>query len=163
MRLPPDLIIGPDKLRHYLLIQRPTDDKSRYLASAGFNRLNPEQLGAAIRELALTSESHEDGRDAYGIFWWHAPVNMLETGVSRFQRVALTRDVPEHRLQAGDIASVVDFVPHPDGGETGCVIEVFNAVGESIAVVAVPLSAIEPLAADEVLAIRRLATPRESA
>ena len=88
---------------------------------------------------------------------------MLETGVSRFQRVALTRDVPEHRLRAGDIASVVDFVPHPGGGETGCVIEVFNAVGESIAVVAVPLSAIEPLAADEVLAIRRLATPRESA
>jgi hypothetical protein len=69
MRLPPDLIIGPDKLRHSLLIQRPTDDKSKYLASAGFNRLNAEQLEAAIRQLALTSESHEDKRNEYGTFW----------------------------------------------------------------------------------------------
>lgn len=47
------------------------------------------------------------------------------------------------------------------GGETGCVLEVFNALGESIAVVTVPLSAVEPLAADEVFAVRRLAETRE--
>ena len=52
---------------------------------------------------------------------------------------------------------LIDFVPHPSGGETGCVLEVFNALGESIAVVAVPLSAVEPLAADEIFAVRRLA------
>jgi hypothetical protein len=33
---------------------------------------------------------------------------------------------------------------------------VFNALGESIAVVTVPRTDVEPLAADEVLAIRRL-------
>jgi hypothetical protein len=73
-----------------------------------------------------------------------------------FQRVALTRDVEGHRLCAGDIAYLVDRVPHPSGGETGCVLEVFNALGDSIAVFMVPESSIEPLSADEVLSVRHL-------
>jgi hypothetical protein len=81
--------------------------------------------------------------------------------VSIHDRVALRCDVAEHKLRAGDVAYVVDFVPHPFGNETGCVLEVFNALGDSIAVVTVPLSAVEPLAGDEVLAIRRL--PSETA
>jgi Domain of unknown function (DUF4926) len=68
--------------------------------------------------------------------------------------VALTRDLPEYELKAGDIATLVDFVSHPSGGEEGCVLEVFNAVGESLAVIAVPTSAIENLRADEILAVR---------
>ena len=39
----------------------------------------------------------------------------------------------------------------------GCVLEVFNTLGESIAVVTVPETAVEPLRADEVLAVRPLA------
>lgn len=73
-----------------------------------------------------------------------------------FQRVALTRDLEEHHLCAGDIAYLVDRVPHPDGGEAGCVLEVFNALGESIAVLAVPESFVEPLSADEILSVRHL-------
>lgn len=75
---------------------------------------------------------------------------------SMFQRVALRRNVDGHWLRAGDVAYLIDHVPHPAGGERGCVLEVFNAVGESIATVTVPESDIEPLAADEVLAVRRL-------
>ena len=71
-----------------------------------------------------------------------------------YQDVALTRDIPEHRLQAGDIATLVDFVSDPNGGEEGCVLEVFNAIGESVAVVAIPLSAVEDLRSDEILAVR---------
>ncbi|AFZ11704.1 hypothetical protein Cri9333_0785 [Crinalium epipsammum PCC 9333] len=62
-----------------------------------------------------------------------------------YQEVALTCDLPEHQLKAGDIATLIDFVAHPSGGEDGCFLEVFNAVGESIAVVAVPISAITAL------------------
>jgi Domain of unknown function (DUF4926) len=58
-----------------------------------------------------------------------------------YQEVALVRDVPEHHLRAGDIVTLIDFVSHP-AGEEGCVLEAFNAVGESIAVVAVPVSAV---------------------
>ena len=74
-----------------------------------------------------------------------------------YQEVALTRDVPEHQLRAGDIATLIDFVSHPTGGEEGCVLEVFNAVGESIVVVAVPASAVEALRADKILTVRSLA------
>jgi hypothetical protein len=74
-----------------------------------------------------------------------------------YERVALCRDLEDHGLKKGDIAVLVDYVPHPGGGEEGCVLEVFNALDESIAVVAVPISEIEPMKADEVLAVRQLA------
>ena len=73
-----------------------------------------------------------------------------------FERVARRHNVEGHLRRAGDVAYLVDHVPHPAGGERGCVVEVFNAVGESIATVTVPESSIEPLAAVEVLAVRRL-------
>ncbi|MCX7418638.1 MAG: DUF4926 domain-containing protein [Planctomycetia bacterium] len=79
-----------------------------------------------------------------------------------YQRVALRCDLTENPFRRGDVAYLVDRVPHPSGGEEGCVLEIFNAVGESIAVVTVAESDIEPLDADEVLSIRRLPelTPR---
>ena len=74
-----------------------------------------------------------------------------------YDRVALKAAVPEEGLQAGDVATLVDFVDHPAAGPRGCVLEVFNALGQSIAVVAVSEDAIEPLRADEVLSVRPLA------
>ena len=76
--------------------------------------------------------------------------------IELFTEVSLNRDIAEYALKMGDIATLVDFVPHPQGGEAGCVLEIFNAIGESIAVVTVPISAIKPLAANEVLTIRPL-------
>lgn len=74
-----------------------------------------------------------------------------------YERVALNRDFEEHGLKKGDVATLVDRVPHPQEGEAGCVLEVFNALGESIAVVVVPETGIEALQADEVLSVRHLA------
>jgi hypothetical protein len=74
-----------------------------------------------------------------------------------YDRVALKVAVSEQGLRAGDVATLVEFVDHPAGGERGCVLEVFNALGKSIAVVTVPQSAVEPLRADEVLAVRPIA------
>ena len=51
---------------------------------------------------------------------------------------------------------LIDRVPHPSGGEPGVVLEVFNALGESISTVAVKESEIEALRADEVLTVRSL-------
>ncbi|HJX28529.1 MAG TPA: hypothetical protein VJ885_11485, partial [Thermoanaerobaculia bacterium] len=47
----------------YLLVAREWDDKSKFLAFAGFTRDNPHLLLAAIRELAATAEAVEDGRN----------------------------------------------------------------------------------------------------
>jgi hypothetical protein len=56
--------------------------------------------------------------------------------------------------------TLVDFVDHPSSGPGGCVREVFNALGESIAVVTVPEDAVEPLRADEVLSVRPMAVAK---
>ena len=65
----------------------------------------------------------------------------------------LTRDVPEHRLKRGDIVKLVDHHVAPDGTE-GYSIEVFNAVGDTIAVTAVPANDLKPLREDEILCAR---------
>ena len=74
-----------------------------------------------------------------------------------FDRVSISVALPQHQLRAGDVATLVDFVEHPSGGPRGCVLEVFTALGESIAVITVPETAVEPLRADEVLSVRPLA------
>lgn len=73
------------------------------------------------------------------------------------KEVEILRDVPDSPLRAGDVAVLVDIVPHPAGGEDGAVLEVFNAIGESIAIVTVPCSAVAPLRADQVPTVHVLA------
>jgi hypothetical protein len=80
--------------------------------------------------------------------------------IELFSEVALARDLPEHGLRQGDVATVVEQLPatKASGGEAGYILEVFNAVGETIALVTVPVSAVEPLTATEVLSVRPLRT-----
>ena len=73
-----------------------------------------------------------------------------------YQEVALTRDFPEHHLQKGDVATLIDYVKHPEGEEDGCILEVFNALGDSLAVVILPQTSVEPLRADNVLTVRTI-------
>jgi len=73
-----------------------------------------------------------------------------------YDRVALKRDFDEHGLKRCDLATFVDTAPHPKGGPEGAVLEVFNALGESIMCVVVPIDDIESLCDDEILAVRRL-------
>ena len=73
-----------------------------------------------------------------------------------FKEMKLTRDLPEHRLRRGDLVTLADHHIALDGTE-GYSIEVLNALGETIAVTAVPISALEALRQDEVLCARPLA------
>ncbi|NJL42322.1 MAG: DUF4926 domain-containing protein [Pseudanabaena sp. SU_2_4] len=74
-----------------------------------------------------------------------------------YQYVALSRDIPEYNLQQGDVAMLIDYVTHPNGGEDGYILEVFNAAGDSLAVLTVPISAVEKLPTEAVLAVLSLA------
>jgi len=74
-----------------------------------------------------------------------------------FTRVALAEDLPARHLRRGDVATVVEFHPGRPGQEPGYSLEVFNAVGETVDVVTVRESQIEPLTADELLTVRPLA------
>ncbi|NEN90844.1 MAG: DUF4926 domain-containing protein [Okeania sp. SIO3H1] len=68
-----------------------------------------------------------------------------------YQRISLTKDFPEYNLKKGDIAMLIDIATHPEEGENGYVLEVFNAIGKSINVIIVPMSAVEPLKQNEIL------------
>ena len=58
-------------------------------------------------------------------------------------------------MKKGDVATIVEH--HPvSKGEDGYSLEVFNALGETIAVITVPVSAIEPLTENEIFSIRSL-------
>ena len=62
-------------------------------------------------------------------------------------------DLPEHRLRRGDLVNLVEHHIAPNGSE-GYSIEVFNALHETLAVTAVPETALEPLREDEILCAR---------
>jgi hypothetical protein len=53
---------------------------------------------------------------------------------SLLEEVVLGRDIAEKGLTKGDVATVVEHHPLP-GGEDGCPLQVFNALGDTIAVV----------------------------
>jgi hypothetical protein len=68
MKIPREAVIPPEKLTRYLLLERPWDDKSKFLAQAGFDQTNPDRLLIALRELAEAYEAIPDSVSQYGEF-----------------------------------------------------------------------------------------------
>jgi hypothetical protein len=73
-----------------------------------------------------------------------------------FEEVILLEDVTEKGLLKGDVATIVDYHRVPDG-EDGYSLEVFNVLGDTIAVITLPESALAPLTEDEIFSVRPLA------
>jgi hypothetical protein len=71
-----------------------------------------------------------------------------------FTRVALADDLPKENLRRGDLATIVDYYEGSSGQEPGYELEVFNAVGDTFAVVTARESQIESLRNDELLSVR---------
>ena len=69
MKLPSEIIIADEKLTRYLLVPKAKNDKSKFLAQAGFTLNNPQDLKAAIYQLAETQEAVEEEVNEYGIFY----------------------------------------------------------------------------------------------
>jgi len=76
--------------------------------------------------------------------------------IELYDQVILNQNVEDENLYRGDVATLVDYIEHPDGGEQGAILEIFNAIGDSIAVLSVPLSLIEPLSHEYILSARPL-------
>jgi len=70
-----------------------------------------------------------------------------------FTRVSLAVDLPEYGLKKGDIAIIVDRHEGGPGQEAGYSLEVFNAVGNTIAVGVVEESKIFPVHENEILQV----------
>lgn len=69
LRIPSNAIIPVAKLTRYLLVLRARNDKSKFLAQAGFTPDNHEALTAALRKLLLSTEAIADRTDEYGTFY----------------------------------------------------------------------------------------------
>lgn len=67
MRLPADGAIPQDKLIRYLLLPREENDKSKFLASAGYTLANWEVLERELRQLAQENEVSDIETSPYGI------------------------------------------------------------------------------------------------
>lgn len=65
MKLPADALIAEDKLRRYLLVPRDHDDKSNFLALAGYSPENWPRLKADLRQI-LAEEAIFEEADEYG-------------------------------------------------------------------------------------------------
>lgn len=72
-----------------------------------------------------------------------------------YRDVVLRKNIPEYRLKKGDVATIVEHHPMKSS-EDGYSLEVFNAIGETIAVVTVSESDIEMLKESEVLSARSM-------
>ncbi len=74
-----------------------------------------------------------------------------------FSKVSFREDLLQYGLQRGDVAVIVETHP-AHSGEKGYTLEVFNAIGDTIAIPTVRESQIEPLREDEILHVRTLHT-----
>lgn len=69
MKIPEDAIIPDAKLTRYLLVLRPRNDKSKFLAQAGFTDESPQALIVALRQLTNSNDAIEDRTDEYGTYY----------------------------------------------------------------------------------------------
>jgi len=66
VKLAQDSIITREKLTNYLLKQLPKDDKSQYLAKAGYTQSNWHQLEQDLRQQILTLEATPTKKTQFG-------------------------------------------------------------------------------------------------
>ncbi len=69
MRIPPHAQVNERKIYDYLLARHARDDKSAFLAQAGFNRATGERLRSAIVTLSTSVEAVPGQTTPYGKKW----------------------------------------------------------------------------------------------
>ncbi len=72
-----------------------------------------------------------------------------------FKEVVLLKDISAKGLKKGDVATIVEHHPS-EGSQDGYSLEVFNVLGDTISVVTVPESDIEPLNKNGIFNVRSL-------
>jgi hypothetical protein len=176
MRIPADAQIDDRKLDDYLLVPLARDDKSGYLALAGFDRSNAGLLRSAIIALCDAAEAVPAGTTQYGTKWvvsgtirgpngrdlavrvvwierldgtFHAGPRSRSDAMrpEPFDEVEVLRDDAGQHVRAGQRGRLLDRVPGPPGSEEGAVAELHYAADRADPVVIVPRSWVRAVAA----------------
>jgi len=74
-----------------------------------------------------------------------------------FDRVVLTRDLPDEGLRAGDVGVIVEHYPATAEVPEGYELEVFAASGQTLAVVSVPATFVRRATERDILTVREVA------
>jgi hypothetical protein len=74
-----------------------------------------------------------------------------------FERVVLTRDLPDESLQAGDVGVIVEHYPATAEVPEGYELEVFAASGKTLAVVSVIATFVRRATERDILTVREVA------
>lgn len=69
MKITNDAIISESKFTEYLLVFKPRNDKSQFLAQAGYTIENWQPLKKAILKINQSAEAIEDRTNEYGTFY----------------------------------------------------------------------------------------------
>ena len=77
--------------------------------------------------------------------------------IKELDTVALTRELPEHILQAVDLGAVVMVYASDGGGEAEYEVEFVALDGKTLALVTLPATAIRPIRAREIPHAREVA------
>ncbi len=70
-----------------------------------------------------------------------------------YKKAVLTHDVPTEHLKKGDLVTVIDYLENP---EPGYILEIFDALGNTVGVTAVPERLLEPVQEGERLQVRHI-------
>ncbi len=73
--------------------------------------------------------------------------------IEELDSVVLARDLPEHRLKAGDVGAIVHVYRRGEGFE----VEFVNGEGTTVAVVTLRREDVRPMQSKEILHVRALA------
>ncbi|MBK8044706.1 MAG: DUF4926 domain-containing protein [Haliscomenobacter sp.] len=71
-----------------------------------------------------------------------------------FSRVALLEDIPDFQLKAGDLVTIVDYLPANEFHGNGYVVEVFDVLGETLGVLTVDENQLQSLQPHAIPAMR---------
>jgi hypothetical protein len=66
VKLPADVVIAQEKLRHYLLLPHEENDKSKFLTMAGYTLANWETLNHDLGQLAIIQDISITEPSLYG-------------------------------------------------------------------------------------------------
>jgi hypothetical protein len=103
MKLTGNIIIPEAKLTHYLLVPQEHDDKSKFLAQAGFTQENPERLRQALLDLIATNDAIFDRQERHGKFY------RVEGELRGVNRVLLVVTIWLERVADGSVQFVTLF------------------------------------------------------
>ena len=98
MRLPKDVTIPHEKLLCYLLLPREENDKSKFLASAGYTLANWEVLEHHLHQFIQTNEVLDIKTSPYGIKYeirgvLNGPNGRKLRVVTIWIKIAMTEDI----------------------------------------------------------------------